>query len=79
MKKEDVPRAVELNDQINNLEYEIQCLRRRKAIDSVLTIRDPELGRDINICGDAVSKVLDVVIKSKSDELKEAQKNLKAL
>ena len=79
MKKEDVPRAVELNDQINDLEYEIQCLQRRKAIDSFLTIRDPERERNIDIHGDAVGKVLDVVIKSKSDELKEAQKNLKAL
>lgn len=79
MKIEDVNKAVDLKDRIEQTNGEIQRLRRRKACDGQLWIGDSESDNCIYVPDEAIDKVFDLIIRSKDNQVKEWMKELKAL
>lgn len=79
MKIEDVNKAVELKDRIEQTTGEINRLRRRKACDGQLWIGDSESDDCIYVPDGAIDKVLDLIIRAKDNQVKEWMKDLKSL
>jgi len=79
MKLEDIDKAVNLREEIQDLETDIRILQKRKTYDGDMWLEDKESNIQIHLSGNVIEKAIDIAIRYKTDLLKKAKKDLMAL